>query len=456
MLALRRIFFAVASLGCFLPGSAWAQSELSFTRQDISLGTSVGNRQSATGDFNADSHADLVVATAVTGLSAPTMRILLGNGDGSFQSAPTLDIAQEAGPILVSDLNNDGNQDLAAPSFFETLVAVWLGNGDGTFQRAPDLVTGHESISAAAGDFDDDGVQDLAVSLFMNGASDLRIYLGNGDGTFAQGQEIVDGNPRFITIGDFDGDGREDLAVVDFFIADNVAQNSLLILLGQGDGSFEPVAQEAVIPPETRAITSGDFDSDGRLDVATTAVIASVLMGNGDGTFDPAQHLSQGVPPPPISSTPSFPKVADFNGDGHEDLVIGNEILSDPPVESSVSILLSRGDGTFEPFQQFATGRTMASLVVADWNSDGNPDLATSNHETSTLTILIAAPSNPQCRVPSSNPPATASSSNTSGGVSPASDSGGGGALGSELWLLSAIVIARYLRRRALPTDCAS
>jgi MYXO-CTERM domain-containing protein len=132
-------------------------------------------------------------------------------------------------------------------------------------------------------------------------------------------------------------------------------------------------------------------------------------------------------------------KVADFNGDGRPDLATGNRRPADPPVGSGVSILLGRGDGTFEPAQEFATENGTASLVVADFNNDGRPDIATATHESSSLTILTAGPLNLPLGVPASSSSEDASS-------------GGGGSFGLELWLLSAIVLGGYARRRRNPS----
>jgi hypothetical protein len=386
-------FTACASLGCLLAEPSWGQGELSFTREDISLGTFIGPRQSAAGDFNGDSQVDLVIGTATTATSPAQILILLGNGDGDFQPAPSVFIGQEPSSIVVADFNNDSRQDLAAASSLGNVVAIRLGNGDGTFQAAPDINIGDASVSAATGDFNGDGAQDLAISVFNNGENNLRIYLGNGDGTFSQGQEIVERTPRALTVGDFDGDGQQDLAAIDFTIEDNRVRNRVLILLGQDDGTFEIVPQESVVGPEASSLTVGDFDADGQQDVATAdpnADVVSVLLGNGDGTFEPARDFPAGVQPGPgLLVQPVSIKAADFNGDGRQDLATGNRRPSDPPIESGVSILLGRGDGTFEPAQEFATAEGTASLVVADFNNDGQPDLATANHETSTVTILI-------------------------------------------------------------------
>jgi VCBS repeat protein len=382
--------FGLALLACLWANNSWAQSDLSFTRHDISPGTSTGPRQSATGDFNGDSQVDLAIGTAPTATSPATVLMLLGTGDGDFQAAPSVTIGAEPSSIVVADFNNDGRQDLAAASFAGNAVFIRLGNGDGTFQVAPDVSAAGGLLSAVAGHFNGDGATDLAVSVFLpDGQSNVRIYVGNGDGTFSQGQEIVEGTPRAITLGDFNGDGRQDVAAINFLFE----HNSVIILLGQGDGTFGPPGQEFAVGPEASSLTVGDFNGDGQQDVATADAntdVVSVLLGNGEGTFEAARHFPPGVPPAPGSLVqPVSIKVGDFNGDGHQDLATGNRRPSDPPIESGVSILLGRGDGTFEPAQEFPTGTGTESLAVADFNNDGRMDLATANHETSTVSVLI-------------------------------------------------------------------
>lgn len=384
-----RILFACASLACFLPSAALAQSSLSFTRHDITSPSFGAIRGSAAGDFNADGRADLVVATARYGSLGEKLLTLLGNGDGTFAIASTMDVPSEVVSFVVGDFNGDGRQDFAASAFYSNAIVVRLGNGDGTFTAAADIGTDFPAMSLVLGDFDGDNAPDLAATILTNGDSEVRIYRGDGDGTFTQGQVITEGAPRQIVSADFNGDGVTDLAANDFAIVNNQVENSVLILLGAGDGTFTPVSDESVIGLETRAITVGDFNGDGRQDVVTTADRASILLGNGDGTFQPVRHLPPDAPPGAGTSTPSFIKVADFNGDGRADFAIGNEILNDPPVESTVSVKLGRGDGTFESTQQVSTAQTSASLVVADWNNDGRPDLATTAHETSTITVLL-------------------------------------------------------------------
>lgn len=381
-------FLASVSLGSLLADSSLAQDELSFTRLDTVLGEFAGPHAPVTGDFNGDGEADLVFATS----DVPTIRVLLGNGDGTFQPAPTVQIEQLANSIAVADLNGDGRQDLAATIFVSNVVVIRLGGGDGTFQAAPDIDTDGGPGFVAAGDFNGDGAQDLAFSGFFNGDNSTSIYLGTGDGTFSQVQQIAEGTPGALTAGDFNGDGQQDLATIDFI----VGQHRVLILLGQGNGTFAPVAPASNVGPEASSLTVGDFNGDGRQDVATAdgnTDVLSVLIGNGDGTFEAARQFAPAPRPGPgFLVQPLAIQVGDFNGDGNQDLATANRRPSDPPVDGSASVLLGRGDGSFEPAQEFETAEGTGTLAVADFNSDGRPDLATfgdSERTPDSMTILL-------------------------------------------------------------------
>jgi hypothetical protein len=205
----------------------------------------------------------------------------------------------------------------------------------------------------------------------------VSILLGRGDGTFQAVPDVAVGtNPVSITVGDFNGDGHQDLATA------NAAADTVSILLGRGDGSFR-AAQSFGAGFFPNSITVGDFNGDGHQDLATAnrlVNIVSVLLGRGDGTFEAAQSFNAGLDPFAITA-------GDFNGDGHQDLATANIGPGSEP--GTVSILLGRGDGTFQAPQDFEVRGPAFAITAGDFNSDGQPDLATASRTDNTVSILI-------------------------------------------------------------------
>src|SRR6185437_8156492 len=152
-------------------------------------------------------------------------------------------------------------------------------------------------------------------------------------------------------VGDLNGDGIPDL------VLSNERAPYFSVLLGLGDGTFQkPVSYSAGL---CRAVTLGDFNGDGHLDVATANLDDSqtvlVFLGQGDGTFQP------GVPSP-VGAYPTDIVAGDFNGDGHLDLATAN------PYEDTgtVSVILGHGDGTFQEPMIYSVGSDPASIAAGD------------------------------------------------------------------------------------------
>ena len=183
----------------------------------------------AVGDFNGDGRPDLAVtngANTTSGAVPGNLAVLLGNGDGTFQAARTIDVGITPAFVAVRDVNGDGRPDLAVANFRSNDVSVLLGNGDGTFQAPRNFDTGTGPLSIAVGDVNSDGQADLAVANFdfnIRGPNTVSVLLGNGDGTFQAAQAFSAGtNPASVAVGDFNGDVRQDLAVGNFN-SDNVS-----------------------------------------------------------------------------------------------------------------------------------------------------------------------------------------------------------------------------------------
>jgi hypothetical protein len=333
-------------------------------------------------DFNGDGRLDL--ATANTG--DDTISVLLGNGDGTFQTARTA--GPGLGNLAAADFNGDGRTDLATFGDYGTYgVSILLGNGDGTFGGAADTYIGSHPLGVAAGDLNGDGRADLVVTSYLlanagEGGGDeydyVNVVLGNGEGTFAPALTTEVGlRPESLELADVNADGKPDVVT-----SANVGGYSYSITdvrLGNGDGTLQP---EVVFDTEgySSSVAVADFNRDGKPDLAiTNGSSVSTLAGNGDGTFGAAQTFAGGG---------AVLAVADFNGDGIPDLATGSNVL------------LGNGDGTLQPPIQFNASYELA-VAAADFNGDGRPDLAVIGDTSNTVAVFVNDANWPPAGAPS-------------------------------------------------------
>ena len=274
-----------------------------------------------TGDFNGDGKQDLAIANNDDGLGTGSVWILLGNGDGTFQTAKIAAVKGNPFNIAIGDFNGDGNLDVAVTqSFLTTDDVVWvlLGNGDGSLRSPVSYLAGGalpDSILAA--DFNNDGNLDLAVS--SDGANTFAVLLGKGDGTFKP--PLVSpggtGGSGHLAYDDFNRDGNLDLAIA------YQLTNSISMLMGKGDGTFQPAANYVTgSEPDSLAV---EPLNDGTFALFTMDQISGNMIvspGSSDGTLTlPLIHTVGGMP--------TAVAAADLNGDNIPDVVYYDSASSD-------------------------------------------------------------------------------------------------------------------------------
>jgi hypothetical protein len=264
-----------------------------------------------------------------------------------------------------------------------------------------DYAVGQGPRAVATGDFTNDGIQDLVTCNAQDNT--VSVLLGKGDGTFQPARTFATGpNPWSVAVGDFNGDGKLDIVTANRGYSTGTL-NTLSVLLGNGDGTFQApltVTLPGEFPPgytgatplmqQVYAVAVGDMNHDGKLDLVVAADTAfgsgnitgvhvgyvDVLLGRGDGTFAPATGF-----PLTTNGDLSHIALADFNGDGNLDVAVEAQL--------GVSVLLGKGDGTLGAPAHYATGVNPDSLAVGDFNGDGKLDLVTSNYSGESVSVLL-------------------------------------------------------------------
>jgi hypothetical protein len=354
----------------------------------------------AAGDFNSDGKLDLVVT-----LNSPqfSLALLTGTATGSF-SAPTFSpntSGFDSPAIVATDLNSDGRLDLVvmhsiacftAPCRAARSITILLGNGNGTFQTPSEIDVGTGPMAMAVVDLNRDGIKDVAIG---GGNTELSILLGVGNGTFVRQPVVtlVPGGDLFsacndIGVGDLNRDGIQDLVVP----LGNGEGNAILI--GNGNGTFQ--VRSRIQIDETFAplhVAVADYNRDSLLDIARTMGdgtngLMQILRGNGDGTFQaPNRYL---VPPPNSSRGGIMIIAGDWNADTKPDVAFVVGGAGAPALD-----VLTNTTGGVPPSLGIASLSLNPSTVTGG------------NSSTGTVTLTAVAPAPTTVAIASNNAAAT-------------------------------------------------
>lgn len=330
-------------------------------------------------DLNGDGVLDLA------GPGANGAAVMLGNADGTFRARVNYPTGGQSQDLAAGDFNSDGKQDLAVTINSAPIsLSLLTGNGDGTFNPPVNFpnTTGFDAPVIVATDVNNDTRLDLLIAHTLAcftapcvATDDLTIMLGNGDGTFQSSQMDVGIGMSEIAVGDFNRDGFKDLAM-------SGSSARLYLLRGNGDGTFVQEPTQTLIPGENHLgedgtdIDVGDFNRDGIQDLVVAVSLNGsrtvILIGNGDGTFRAPHIITE-----PDIRIPHYQAVADYNGDGSQDLALSLGW----GFQGMIEILKGNGDGTFQPLVLYDPAPPDSStaggdIVAGDFNRDGRPDLA--------------------------------------------------------------------------------
>jgi len=321
-------------------------------------------------DMNLDGFPDILVSNA----GSNTLSYFEAIGDGTFKSPFTMNTGREPLAFEVGDFNGDNIPDIAVSNYGDGNVSIIIGQKDGVFKKTITVKVGRLPIAISVGDFNNDEKLDLAITLRFD---KLVILLGIGDGNFKMGEVYnAAGTPAYMTVGDFDNDKNLDIAIA----FNGIHVNFIRLFHGNGDGTFK-VPVKVLGGKQSAFITQYDINNDGRDDLITSSTMndaINIFLNNSGGNgFISLEDAA-------AEKGPEYIVPGDFTGDNVPDLAVANRR------DTSISILEGRGDGTFIfPHFNYPVGANARAMVGEDFNDDGLTDLALLIYDKQMLAIIL-------------------------------------------------------------------
>ena len=396
------IFAGSAGLGIYAQDnndSLFPMMQVLFGRSDGTFAgapvyTQASISQLATGDFNGDRNADVLLFTSSNGGEPPgLLEVLPGDGKGNLGAAILSPIAINPQLLSTADMNGDGSPDaiVAGRSNSGPVLAVLRNQGNGTFAGEQDYPLPNSAVSLAVGDFNGDGRLDVAVGVAAPGSAGpngVYVLFGQSGGALAAPTPIDSSlDPVSLAAGDINGDGRVDLVVADqgvFWPGTNQQVNGALhVYFGNSNGTFTAGTAPHITATNYSVAALVDVNGDRRLDLvvggnapgqdsSTGTPNLYMMVGNGDGSFKSAQVTALTGADGVGAQSLAF---GDFDGDGKTDVVIANqldytEVLFD--IAGGPLALTTRGG----PLHSLlALGQQPYVAGAADLEGDGRSDL---------------------------------------------------------------------------------
>lgn len=333
----------------------------------VNYATGDNARGIAIGDFDGDNKPDIATANS----SSNNISILINNGDATYKEK--VDYQGGSAPYNINsvDINKDTVADLIICNYTTAEIGVMIGNGDGTFQERVGYAAGNGPRHSVAEDLDGDTNVDIVVANYSSDT--ISVLMGNGDGTFDPKVDYSSGlDPVMVAVTDINKDGNKDFASVNF------SSHSISIFTGNGNGTFQGKVDIAT-SQAPRSFGVGDFNNDTFPDFVTANLWdenISVLLGNGNGTFMAPTNYNVYMPNCIVTG--------DYNNDGRDDIAL----TANDNVNFYITFFISVGDGTFTQSNRIIISEGAFRMTAGQLNTDGYLDLITTNYD-DTLSVFL-------------------------------------------------------------------